>query len=257
MEGTVSNVFLSVIAGLFVGGAAGYVGSLMVIKRMSLVGDALSHVALPGIALGLLFGINPVATAFGALFLGVALIWVLESKTKLPVEALVGVVFTASLAIGVLLIPDEKLLESLFGDISRVTAGDALLAIAGSVAIYGILKFFYRRMMLGVVSGDLAKSQGIALERENLIYLLLVAAVVALGIKVVGTLLMGALVILPAAASRNISQNLGRYAYGSMVIGGMASIIGILLAFRLHLLPGPIVVLVAVGIFLLTLFFRR
>ncbi len=257
MENTTVNLFSSLIVGLFVGGAAGYVGSLMVLKRMSLVGDALSHVALPGIALGILLHASPILSAFTALLVGVWLIWFFENKTKLPTEALVGIIFTASLAIGVLLVPDEHLLASLFGDISRVSGLDMALTLLGSIVIFLILRRFYRHIILGVVSKDLAKSHGINVEREQLVYLLLVAAIVALGIKVVGTLLMGALVIVPAAAARNISVNLTHYSYGSMLMGALSAVLGILFASYLAISPGPIVVLVSIGIFLLTLFFRR
>lgn len=257
MENTISNIYPALVTGLFVGGVAGYVGSLMVLKRMSLVGDALSHVALPGLALGILLNINPLLTAFVALVLGIFLIWFLENKTQLPIEALVGVIFTASLAIGVLLVPDEDLLESLFGDISQVSGLDMILALAGSCLIFFILRRFYRHNILGVISEDLAKSRGVRLEREHLVYLLLVAATVALGIKVVGTLLMGALVIVPAAASRNISVSLIRYSYGSMIMGAVAAVSGIILAAQIQLPPGPIVVLVSIAIFLFTLFFKR
>src|SRR3990167_4677940 len=91
-----------VTVGALIGLASGYLGSLMVLRRMALVGDALSHVALPGLALGLMFHFNPFLGAFAALFLAIVGIWLVENKTKLPAETLVGVAFTLSLAIGLL-----------------------------------------------------------------------------------------------------------------------------------------------------------
>ncbi len=253
----ISSISNSLIVGIAVGSAAGYIGSLMVLKRMALVGDALSHVALPGIALGLVLGTHPIAMAFVTLISGVGLIWFFERKTKLSTEALVGIIFTGSLALGILLIPDEELLESLFGNIRDVSLIDTGIALLGSLGIFFVLRSFYSRMVLSVISEDLAKSRGISVSTTHFIYLILVAAIVALGIKVVGTLLMGALVVIPAVASRSISPNLSRYAYGSMIIGGLSAFGGILLASQLHLSPGPLVVLFAIGVFLLTFFFRR
>src|SRR3989344_5401195 len=117
------NEFLyPLIVSAFVGLASGYLGSLMVLRRMSLVGDALSHVALPGLALGLLFHFNPFLGAFGVLFLSIIFIWLIENKTKLPTETLVGIFFTLSLAIGLIITPEPELLEALFGDVSKTSA---------------------------------------------------------------------------------------------------------------------------------------
>ena len=93
----------SLIAGVSVGFAAGYIGSLMVLKRMALVGDAMSHVALPGLALGILFGFQPFLGAFAFLFVAAVVTWYLEEATKLSVESIVGVLFVLALAIGILL----------------------------------------------------------------------------------------------------------------------------------------------------------
>src|SRR3989338_4434937 len=101
----------------------------MILRRMSLVGDALSHVALPGIAIALLIGTNPFFGAFVALFLAVIGIWALEQKTELPPETLVGIFFTVSLSLGLLLTPEPELLEALFGDISKIGMFDLLITL--------------------------------------------------------------------------------------------------------------------------------
>ena len=114
-----TQFLLNLLAALSVGGATGYLGSLVVTKRMSLVGDALGHVALPGVALGILFGFNIIFGAFAALALGIIFIWLLEGKTTLPTEALTGIIFTGSLAAAFLLLPNEDLESALIGDISN------------------------------------------------------------------------------------------------------------------------------------------
>lgn len=249
--------FTIILIGVFVGASAGYLGSLMVLKRMSLVGDALSHVALPGMGLALLYGINPLWGALAALFLGVIVIWSLEYKTKLPIEAIVGVVFTASLAVGVIITPEIELVEALFGDIAMVTLFDFFFAAILSVLIFFIARKISWGIILSAISEDLARSKGINTKRFNFIYLILVAVAVSLGVKVVGALLMGALVIIPAAASKNFSRNLSGYSYASMLIGAISSIAGILISEFSGFPPGPSIILVSTLIFLITLPFKE
>ncbi len=253
-----SNQFLfSLISGIFIGGAAGYLGSLMLTKRMALVGDALGHVALPGMGLALLLGIDVSFGAFVFLLLGVFLIWFFEIRTCLPTEALVGVVFVASLALGFLIVPEPELLEALFGDISKVAFEMVLVSVVFSVLIFWAVNHIYTKMILAHISEDLAKSQGIKTKRQNFIYLLSIAIMVALGVKIVGSLLVGALVIVPAAAARNLSRNLKEYYWGSAIIGILSCFFGSLL-FKLANLPaGPLIILVSAFFFLISLIFKR
>lgn len=251
------DITLPIIVGIFVGVASGYLGSFMILRRMSLVGDALSHVALPGFAVAALFNINPFLGAFGALFLGIFLIWLIENKTQLPTETLVGVLFAFSLAVGLLIVPDEELLEALFGDIASVQILDAVLAVILSVVVLTVMSLISKKLILGTLSSDIAKSQKIKITAINFIFLLLVATIVALGIKVVGTLLMGALVIIPAAAAKNFSSSMDRFASLSSVFGIISAVGGILIANSYGLLPGPMVVLFSSLVFLVSLFAKR
>jgi ABC-type Mn2+/Zn2+ transport system permease subunit len=249
-----ANQFLfSLISGIFVGGTAAYLGSLMLIKRMALVGDALGHVALPGMGLALLFNLNVSLGAFIFLFLGILLIWLLEIKTSLPIEALVGIIFVASLAIGFLIIPELELLEALFGDISQVSLAMAVSSVIFSILIFLIIKSIYSNLILANVSNDLAKSEGIRIKKQNFVYLISIAAIVALGIKIVGSLLVGALVIIPAATARNLSKNLRGYYVGSIILGILSCLFGIFI-FKLTGLPaGPLIILVSTLFFLISL----
>ncbi|MBI2057887.1 MAG: metal ABC transporter permease [Candidatus Yanofskybacteria bacterium] len=252
-----TDLLYPLVVGAFVGLASGYLGSLMVLRKMSLVGDALSHVALPGLALGLLFHFNPFLGAFAALFTSIVFIWLIENKTKLSTETLVGIFFTLSLAVGLIITPEPELLEALFGDISKTSAPDAVIAIMLSLVAIFIVRRVYNKLVLGTISDDLAKSVGIKTKKIDFVFLLVVALIVALGIKVVGTLLMGALVIIPAAASKNISRNLGSYAGLSALFGLLSSLAGIYLSSAIKFAPGPLVVLTSAAIFFISLAFKR
>lgn len=249
----INELLFSLIAGIFVGGAAGYLGSLMLTKRMALVGDALGHVALPGMGLALLLGLNVSLGAFFFLLFGIFLIWLFEIRTSLPTEALVGVVFVASLAAGFLIVPEPELLEALFGDIAEVSLEMALASVFFSILIFLIIRRIYPKLILASISSDLAKSEGMSVKKHNFIYLLLIATLVALGVKIVGTLLVGALVIVPAAAARNISKNLKEYSFWSIVIGIASCFLGTLIFIYAGLPAGPMIILAATFFFLFSL----
>ncbi|OGN04723.1 MAG: hypothetical protein A3B99_03645 [Candidatus Yanofskybacteria bacterium RIFCSPHIGHO2_02_FULL_44_12b] len=250
-------LYLQLLTGSLIGLGAGYVGSFMVLRRMSLVGDALSHVALPGIAIALLFSINPFFGAFAALFLAIVLIWFLEKRTELPSETLVGIMFTLSLALGLLLTPEPELLEALFGDITKIFATDLAITAGAVVILLVVMHRISGKLMLGIISKELAQAMKIPIHKLNFIFLFLVAVIVALGLKVVGTLLMGSLVIIPAAAAKNTSTNLTQYTKLSMIFGVLSTILGLFASRYFGISPGPTIVISAGAIFVATLFLKR
>jgi zinc transport system permease protein len=248
---------LSLVSGMFIGGAAGYLGSLMLSRRMALVAGPLGHLTLPGIALALVWGFDVSLGAFPFVILGVVLIWLLEMKTKLPMEALTALVFASGVAIAFLFLPVEQAEAALVGDISTTGGLDTALSAAASLAVIVAVKRAYPRLVLGNISEELAAAEGIDVRRYNLLYLFLIAVIVALGVKMVGGLLTAALVAIPPSASRNAGKNLRQYTLGATAIGVASAVIGIVL-FRLTGLPaGPLIILVSAAIFLLTLPFAR
>ena len=231
----------------------------MVLEKMALVGDAMSHVALPGLALGVLLGFNPLLGGFVFLFVSAVLIWHLSRVTKLSFETLVGAAFTLALAIGILLYGSNRLdaLESaLFGDITNVDLTYAIISVILSIAVVLMVRVIHKKIVLSLISDELAKSKGINTGLTNLVYLLLVSVIVAIGIQVTGTLLVGFLVVTPAAAARIISGNLSRYFTLSAIFGAISAVVGIILSNSLHILPGPLIVISGVAIFVIVLTYR-
>jgi len=250
----------SLIVGIVVGISAGYLGSIMVLERMSLVGDALSHVALPGIALGLLYNFNPFFGAFTFLFVAAVVIWYVSRVTKLSFDTILGALFTLSLAVGILIVPQPDLLEALFGDINNINLVDAITAAVVATFAVVVTRSIYHKIILSMISEDLAISNQINVPRINLIYLLLVSLVVAIGIRIVGSLLVGFLVVVPAASAKNLSNNLRRYTVLSSAFGILSAFFGILITGFLNLPtlpPGPIIVIVGVGLFFGTIIAKR
>jgi ABC-type Mn2+/Zn2+ transport system permease subunit len=243
------NLVFGLIVGVFVGSTAGYLGSIMVSRHMALVGDALSHVALPGLALGILFNFNPFIGAFTFLAATVIVTWYLQKSTTLSMEAIIGVLFVLALSIGILITPEVDLLEALFGDVFTLTLADTIITVLISICVIFIARSIYQKLAVSMISKELAVASRIKVERINLIYLLLVAVIVAVGIKEVGTLLVGALVIVPAAAARNISSTLTRYYLLSAIFGLVSATLGIVISGYVNIPAGPLVVIVGAAIF--------
>ena len=245
------------IAGGLIGAAAGLLGSFALLRRMALVGDALSHVALPGIALALIFNLDPLLGAFVFLLLGTAGIWFIEHKTKLPVDTLVGVFFALALAIGALLASEEELLDALFGDITKLNQLEILSAVFISLAISLALILLSRRFTLTMISTDLARSTGLSPHRLEFVFLLIFALTVAVGIKFGGALLTGSLVVIPAATARNLTRSMNGYLALSVILGFASAVLGIFISVLYGFAPGPTFVLISGAIFFLSVFFRR
>jgi ABC-type Mn2+/Zn2+ transport system permease subunit len=252
-----TNLFYLLIVGALVGASSGFLGSFMVLKRMSLVGDALSHVALPGIAIALAIGVNPMLGALVALILATFGVWYLSEHSEVYPEALVGIFFTASLSIGLLLTPEPDLLEALFGNIDKINIFDGAIVLAGAIVIFVATAAISKKLLLGVVSEDLAKSQKIDIRKINLIYLLLVGLVVAMGVKFLGTLLTGAMVIIPAVTAKNIAKSIRSFHMYSVCFGIASAVVGILLAKSFGIASGPAVVITSITFFVVSYIFRQ
>jgi ABC-type Mn2+/Zn2+ transport system permease subunit len=242
---------------MFIGGAAGYLGSLMLPKRMSLTAGPLGHLALPGIALALIYGFNISLGAFPFVILGITLIWVFERRTKLPPEALTAVVFATGVAVAFFFLPIEQAETALVGDILSIQFNDAVSSIVLCVLTFFIVGKIYSKMTLINISEDLAKSQKINVGKYNLVYLMLIALIVALGVKVVGGLLTAAIVAIPAVTSRNLAKSLTQYKFLSLSFGILSSTSGIFLSQLTSLPAGPLIIVSSAFMFLISMIFKR
>ncbi|HOK00842.1 MAG TPA: metal ABC transporter permease [Candidatus Pacearchaeota archaeon] len=244
------------ITGILIGGVAGYLGTLTISKRMALSIDPLGHLALPGVALGLLYGLDISLCAFLFIILGMILIWYFEIKTKLPTETLTAIVFTLGVAITFLFFPldHDELEQAFIGDISKVNFSDVLFTLFLSLLLFFIVKKIYQKIILINISEDLAKIEKINIKKYNFLYLLSIAIIVALGTKIVGGLLSAALVAIPAATSRNLSKNLSQFSFLSVLFGILSALIGIFLFKITGIQAGPLIILSSVFFFFISLF---
>ncbi len=237
--------------------AAGLVGSVAVMRRMTLASDAISHVALPGVGIAILLHFNPVLGALAALFVGTLLVWAVERQTRIPTEAIIGVVFSAALAIGSMMASGEELIDALFG--APHTLGRAELLL-GSLAAVLVVVFMVRarsELVISLVSPDLARTAGVDVARVDLLFLLAFALTVALGLRYLGVLLMGSLIIIPAATAKQLARSLRGMQLISVGIAVFATLTGALAGPLLGGETGPITIVVAAGVFFVSLVVRR
>jgi len=251
---------LSLISAIFIGGVAGYLGSVMITKRMGLVGGPLGHLALPGVALALVFHFNVFYGALLTVILGGILIWLLEIKTKAPMEALTGLVFAAGVALGFLILPfteEHQLEEALIGDITKISFADTVLTVILCVLIFIIIKHIYSKLIMTEISEDLARIEKINTKKYNFIYLCCIALLVALTVKLVGGLLPVALFVIPALTSRNFSKGSFQYSFGALTLGAISSVLGIFLSKSYNLPAGLLIILISTLFFLISIIFKR
>ena len=235
--------------------AAGLVGSVALMKRMVLASDVISHLALPGLGLAFLLKVNPLVGGGTTLFLGTLLVWQLQRKTGLATDATIGVIFAASLGIGALVTPQEDLLEALFGNVQKLSLGGFLLGSAGVFLVVAFIAQMKDGLILNLFSPDLAEATGVKVARLDLGFLLVFSLTVLIGLRFMGALLSSALIIIPAATSRQLTDRMIQF----VVLACATSLASVTAGFVFSTLIvktstiGPTIVIASVLLFVLSL----
>ncbi|TSC52016.1 MAG: zinc transport system permease protein [Parcubacteria group bacterium LiPW_41] len=245
--------FIVFVSGVVIAAASGLVGSLLTLRKMTLLSDALSHIALPGIALGILFHFTPIWGGIVFLFLGVFLIWAIEARTKLATESITGVLFVTALAIGALLIPEEELLETFFGNVQSISYPAAYIQMMVAILIIGVTLSFLKHLTLTSIAPDLATASKISKKSIEILLLVLIATTIAVGISFVGVLLMSSLLIVPAVTAKNLAKTFKGFIGISMGISAFSLFLGLCVASVYSINPGLATVLISSGIFFASL----
>lgn len=247
------NIYAVLLTLLFAA-AAGLVGSFALMRRMLLAGDVISHLALPGLGLAFMFHFHPLAGGACSLLLGTLLIAQLQKRTGLATDATIAVVFVGSLAIGAALTPQEDLVEALFGKFQPLSF---FTFAVGLLSIFLIIFFVFRfkdELVLSLFSPELAAATGVKLNRLNLYFLLIFSLVVLIGLRFMGALLAGALIMLPAATGRQLSNNLSGFLWTSSIAGVAAVALGLASDYVIGGLSlGPATAIAAAALFAVSL----
>ncbi|MDD0972900.1 metal ABC transporter permease [Pseudomonas fontis] len=253
----------ALLAGLMIGPVLGGLGTLVVVKRFAFFSEAVGHAALTGVAIGILLGepyTGPYGSLFGYCLLFGILLNFLRNRTGLSPDTLIGVFLSVSLALGASLLLmlagkiNVHILENvLFGSVLTVSGSDLLvLGIVGSLVLALALPL-YNRIMLASFNPQLAAVRGVAVKSLDYLFVVLVTLVTVAAVKVIGAILVGALLVIPAAAARLVSQSLKGFFWVSVLIATLSTLIGILLpiVFDLPVPSGAAIILVAGSFFAL------
>ncbi len=237
--------------------AAGLVGCFALMRRMSLAADAMSHVALPGIGIALILRASPLAGALAALLIGAVLIWAIERRTRIATETVTGVVFSVALAVGSLLASGEELIDALLGSTSALAAWEVALGLAAAAAVIVFIVRARNSLLVSLVSPEIAMTSGVDVARLDLYFLLAFALTIGLGLRYLGVLLMGSMIIIPPAVARRFARNLrGMFAW-SIAVAVLSTAAGTYAAALAGRQSGPFIVMIAGALFGLSLLRRQ
>lgn len=190
------------------------------------------------------------------LFFGALLVWALENRARLATETVIGVVFSAALAVGSMIASGEDLIEALFGGGGALSRLELAFGLIAAATVVGFILKEKHALVLALVSPDIARTAGVDLRRLNLLYLQMFTLTIALGLRYLGVLLMGSLIIIPAATAKRLSNNLNQMLTLAVALSVATTVVGSRLALWLHRESGPIIVTLAAACFVLS-FVRR
>ena len=249
----------AIFAGIGIAFVTGPLGCFVVWRRLSYFGDTLAHSALLGVTIAYSLDFN-IAVSIFFISSAIALILIqLQRKTNLPSDALLGLLAHSSLAVGLVVIGfltfiRFDIMGLLFGDILAVNKKDLFIIWFGGALILIVLKLIWKPLFASTVNYELAEAEGLNPDRAKAIFTILLAALIAISIKLVGVLLITGMLIIPTAMARNLSDNPKKMVVFS-IIGGLLSVfIGLFSSLEFNTSSGPSIIAAALILFILSLF---
>lgn len=251
----------AILAGVFLAALFAVLGVFVVLKRMSFLSDGIAHASLAGVAIGILTGLSPLLVALGlSAILGAAIAW-LERNTKLASDAVIGLVFTGGLALGVVLLAFKRgyqpeLVSFLFGNILSIQWSELAIMVVFGLIIAVFIAFAYKKILLMLISQDLAHVGGINIPLYQTSLYVMIAIATVLGIKMLGIVLVSALMIMPVTMAKLIAKSFNQVVIISVIAAELMVLSGLVLSVILNLPTGAVIVLCGLGLFGLTLIYR-
>lgn len=256
------------ITGILIGIIAPLLGTFIVVRRLSLIADALSHVTLGGIAFGLmlekLFAIafNPLFSGLAFSVVGSVLIEKLRGVYKAYQEIAIPIIMSAGVGLSIIFISiadgfNTDLLNYLFGSVSAVSQGDFFMILGISIFVILVITIFYKELFTLSFDEEYASISGIHAKQIHLLFIILTALVIGSSIQIVGVLLVSALMTLPVAAAMRIAKGFKQMMFLSILFGELAVIIGLISGYYMSIPPGGTIVMVSITILLLTIGIKK
>ena len=245
----------AIAAGIGVALVAAPLGVFVVWRRMAYFGDTLAHSALLGVALGFLLGISLNVAVVSISLLIALLLLALQNRKQLATDTLLGILAHSALSVGLVVLAFQEevrvdLLGYLFGDILAVTMSDLLWVWGGGAAVLLLLAIIWQRLLAITVHEELAQVEGVPVMQIRLVFMLMIAMVIAVSMKIVGVLLITSMMIIPAATARRFSKTPEQMALFAALVGMVAVILGLAASWFGDTPAGPSIVVSAALLFL-------
>ena len=249
----------ALFAGIGVAFVTGPLGCFVIWRRLSYFGDTLAHSALLGVTIAYSLEFNIAFSVFITSSLIALILVQLQNKTNLPGDALLGLLAHSSLAVGLVVIGfltfiRFDIMGLLFGDILAVTVNDIYIIWFGGALILLILKLIWKPLFASTVNYELAEAEGLNPDRAKAIFTILMAAIIAISIKIVGLLLITGMLIIPTAMARNLSDTPRKMVVYSILGGLLSVLIGLFSSLEFNTPSGPSIIAAALFLFIISLF---
>jgi len=250
------------IAGVSSGFVLGWLGAFLTTKKMSFLGDGIAHASLVGVAIALFFGWPILPVSLIIAFIIAILIYLLESNAKLSSDSAIGIIFTTSMALGVIILSlyqgyQPELISYLFGNILIISKVDLVIILITNLIVIFILSFFFRKMVFTIFDKDGAYLSGIDTWKYDLMLYIISSLVIVLCIKLIGIILVSALMIIPSAIAKLFSNSFKTFTIFSSLLAAVLVFFGLILSYYLDLPSGATIILFSVFTLGLSYFGRK
>lgn len=249
----------ALIAGIAISAVCSVIGLFLVLRRQSLFGDSLAHMAFGGIAIGMFTNTYPLWTAFVASILAALGITKLQHSTNIPSDAAVAIMLSSGLALGIVLLSLSRgfsvdLFSFLFGNILLVSLEDTVLILIITAAVLVSVSILYKKFLYITFDQQQAKVSGIQVLRLNYLFIVLASLTVIASMRLVGILLISSLIVIPNITAMMFGTGFKRTALISVLISMISVVLGITLSYILNSAPSGTIVLISISVFLLIFF---
>lgn len=249
-------------AGVLVSILTGIISSFVVLRKMSFIGAGISHAAFGGVAIGFYAGVNPLITAVLYSIAVAVGIDVTVRRGRISEDVSIGIFYALSMAIGIGLVSVSKtynidLFGYLFGNILAITTEEIVLTLAVSVAVIGLMIAFLKEFFLITYSEELARVSGIRVQLLNTLFLIALSVTIVVSIRIVGIIMVSALLVIPGATARLFARGLISMIGISCIVGLASVVIGLFVSYELDMAPGAGIVLTAAALFFVPLILKK
>lgn len=252
----------ALLVGVIVSLLSGLISVFVVLRKMSFIGAGISHAAFGGVAIGFFAGINPMVTAVVysiAVALGIEL---MHRKGKVSADASIGIFFASSMALGIVLISLSReytvdLFGYLFGNILAITQGEVLLSLFVAATVIGVITLFLKEIFMSTYNEEIARVSGVPVRAINTLFLIALSVSIVISMKIVGIILISALLVIPGATAQLFAKNLYFMIAVSCGVAVISTVLGLILSYEFDIAPGGSIVLTAALIFAIAFVFKR